>query len=92
LIASQLYDNGLGNLLDVYPNNESILLATRETWQIAAFADLYTQKIAQTGFPQKADYERAQRLYRACLSHNVDNAYFQQKIDDLERLWKEKNN
>lgn len=90
--VGQLKYFNLNELLDLRLNNESILLATRETWQIAAFADLYTQKIAQTGFPQKADYERAQRLYRACLSHNVDNAYFQQKIDDLERLWKDKNN
>lgn len=90
MTASQLESYNLSHLLDVFPDNETKLLATGETWQIAAFADLYAQKIAQTGFPKKADYERATRLYRACLSHNVDNPYFEKKLIDLEQVWKEK--
>ncbi|MBP6810439.1 MAG: hypothetical protein KA138_02895 [Saprospiraceae bacterium] len=63
---------------------------SKHFWQIAAFADLYAQKIAQTGFPKKEDYERAQRLYRACLSHNVDNNYFEKKLSELDTIWKQK--
>lgn len=86
-ISPQLEAYDLDVLLDIHPQNESILLATRETWQIAAFADLYTKKIAETGFPEKSDYERALRLYEACLSHHVDDAYFRQKIEDLKITW-----
>jgi hypothetical protein len=77
----------LSGLLDIHPDNEQLLLATHETWQIAAFADLYAQQISQTGFPKKADYDRATRLYRACLDSGVDNAYFQKKMEDLKRVW-----
>jgi len=90
LLQSQIERYDLGRLPEIHRVNEFLLLTTRETWQIAAFADLYAQKIAETGFPEKADYERALRLYDACLSHDVDNDYFQQKIDALNALWIEK--
>jgi WD40 repeat protein len=90
LNLSQIQQYGLEPLLNIHPDNEQKLLATRETWQIAAFADLYAQQLAQTGFPKKEDYERALRLYRACLSHNVDDEYFGQKIADLEYSWRKK--
>jgi WD40 repeat protein len=91
LTVDQLTAFGLEKLLDQDPGNEQRLLATHETYQIAAFADLYAQKISETGFPQKTDYERATRLYQACLDSGVDNAYFQIKMADLKRIWQEKN-
>ncbi len=67
LITEQLNAYNLSGLLDIRPQNEQLLLETKNTYQIAAFADLYAQKIAQTGFPKKDDYARATRLYQACL-------------------------
>jgi hypothetical protein len=67
------------------------LLASGDTWQIAAFADLYTDKIAKS-LPKQEDYERAKRLYQACLASDVDKRYFEQKLADLEQVWKEKTN
>ncbi|MBL7798897.1 MAG: hypothetical protein JNJ90_20535, partial [Saprospiraceae bacterium] len=70
--------------------NEQKLIATREVWQIAAFADLYAEKLTK-GLPKRADYERAKRLYQACLDdQHIDDAYFRKKLADLERVWKEK--
>lgn len=37
-------------------------------------------------------YRRAKRLYQACIASGVDNGYFEQKITDLERVWKESGN
>jgi hypothetical protein len=51
---------------------------------------LYAEKITNTGFPKTVDYERAKRLYQACLTSGVDNVYFEKKIADLEQVWKEK--
>jgi hypothetical protein len=65
------------------------LLASGDYWQIGAFADLYADKIAKS-LPHPADYERAKRLYQACLASGVDNGYFEQKIAKLEQVWKEK--
>jgi hypothetical protein len=69
------------------PDNEFI--ATGEVWQIAAFADLYADKIAKS-LPKKEDYARAKRLYQACLASGVEEGYFEQKIAELERVWKER--
>ena len=85
----QLSGYGLENLLDLKPGNETILLASGNTWQIAAFADLYADKIAKS-LPQKADYARAKRLYQACLAEDVDKEYFEKKLAELEKVWKEK--
>ena len=89
LIASQLSAYGLDNLLDQHPDNEQKLIATNETWQIAAFANLYAEKIAKS-LPKRADYERAQRLYAACLRSGVEEEYFRGKVAELERVWKER--
>jgi WD40 repeat protein len=86
LTLEQLKEYGLYDLLDLKPDNEIILLATASTWQIAAFADLYAEKITKS-LPKKSDYERAKRLYIACLASEVDNEYFEQKIAELERVW-----
>ena len=89
LTLSQLKEYGLETLLDQSSDNETILLASEDVWQIAAFGDLYAEKIAKS-LPKKADYERAKRLYQACLASGVDNGYFEKKIADLERVWKKK--
>ncbi|MBL7809119.1 MAG: WD40 repeat domain-containing protein [Saprospiraceae bacterium] len=90
LSFSQLKSYGLSDLLSLHPTNEAILRRTEKLWQIAAFGDLYAQKITETGFPQKEDYNRAMRLYDACLSHQKGNDYFEQKIENLKKTWVEK--
>lgn len=86
LSLEQLKLYNLENLLDLHSDNEAKLLATRETWQIAAFADLYAEKLTLDSAPKRADYQRAKRLYEACLSHRVDEAYFNRKLADLEKV------
>jgi WD40 repeat protein len=90
LIVDQLITYDLDDLLDLHPDNEQKLLNTGDTWQIAAFADLYAEKINKTGHPKAPDYKRARRLYQACLASNVDNPYFEKKLAELERVWKER--
>lgn len=86
----QFIEYGLEPLLDQLPDNEQKLIATREVWQIAAFADLYAEKLIK-GLPKRTDYERAKRLYQACLDdQHIDDAYFRKKLADLERVWKGK--
>jgi WD40 repeat protein len=84
----QLFE--LDQLLDQIPDNEEKLLATHETWQIAAFADLYALKVSQSSYPKQNEYEHALRLYETCLSHQVRNAYFREKIEELKEVWREK--
>ncbi|MCC7245660.1 MAG: WD40 repeat domain-containing protein, partial [Saprospiraceae bacterium] len=88
LMLTQLSEYGLENLLDQQPGNEDSLVATGNTWQIAAFGDLYAAKIATTFPVKKSDYERARRLYEACLRSGIEEQYFQQKIEDLDAVWK----
>ncbi len=89
LTLPQLTTYGLETLLDQLPSNEEKLIATGQVWQIAAFADLYADKIAKS-LPRRADYERAQRLYAACLRSGVEEAYFREKVRRLEEVWKER--
>ena len=89
LTLPQLTAYNLENLLDQLPDNEANLIATGETWQIAAFADLYADKVAKS-LPRRVDYERAQRLYAACLESGVEEKYFKEKVEELERVWKER--
>jgi len=89
LTLPQLTAYNLESLLDQHPDNEEKLIASGETWQIAAFADLYAEKIAKS-LPRRADYERAQRLYAACLRSGVEEEYFKEKVEELERVWKER--
>lgn len=77
-------------LIDLHPDNESRLLANQEIWQIAAFADLYSKKIGQTDFPQQADYDRATRLYQACIEQEPDQTYFRENSTALQQIWQEK--
>jgi dipeptidyl aminopeptidase/acylaminoacyl peptidase len=90
LTLPQLSAYGLENLLDQQPHNEAQLIASGNIWQIAAFAALYAEKIGKTGLPKSADYERAKRLYQACLASGVDNAYFEARIGELEEVWKQR--
>ena len=92
LTFQQLSNYDLYNILNIHPQNEQILINTRNSKQIAAFADLYSNKILQTGFPKKEDYQRALRLYQACLTDGLDNDYFEKKISDLKKAWRAKNN
>ena len=90
LSASQLEAFNIEGLLDFHPNNEQLLLQTGEVWQIAAFADLYINKIRQTDFPKKEEYERALRLYEYCVKSGEAPEYFGQRVEELKKVWKEK--
>jgi WD40 repeat protein len=91
LSTRELSDYNLENLLDQKPNNEAKLIATGEIWQIFAFAQLYADKIAFS-IPHRVDYERAKRLYQACLNlpGYEDYFYFKEKLAELEKAWKER--
>jgi hypothetical protein len=69
LSATQLAAYNLESLLDLYPSNESKLIATRETWQIKAFADLAAKQAEGSNILSRveAPYARANRLYTAAL-------------------------
>lgn len=49
------------------------------------FANFFQPPVAR---PKKQDYERAKRLYQACLASGVDNGYFEKRLTKLERVWK----
>lgn len=70
LSVAELRKLNLETLLDLHPNNESKLIATRETWQIKAFADLAAQQAAGSNVLSKVatPYARANRLYAAALA------------------------
>jgi WD40 repeat protein len=87
LIQSQLTEYGLENLLDIRSDNEAILLSSGDTWQISAFAGLYADRISKS-IPKKEDYERAKRLYQACIASGVDSEYFEQRLAYLEQAWR----
>jgi WD40 repeat protein len=87
---AQLKTYALEDLLDLQPDNESKFIDSGDIWQIAAFADLYVDRIQRTGFYKQTDYNHALRLYRACVDSGLDNAYFEKKLADLEAVWKDK--
>lgn len=89
LTLPQLTEYGLEDLLDQRAGNEDLLIATGEVWQIAAFANLYADKIAKS-LPKVQDYNRAKRLYQACLALGVEKGYFEEKLAALEGVWKER--
>lgn len=64
----QIYS--LENLLDLLPENESKLVASKETWQIKAFADLAASQAEGSNISENVTphFERADRLYGAALS------------------------
>ena len=90
LLLAQLQHYNLDTLLDQHSDNEAKLIATGEVWQIVHFAELYAQKINQTGFPKSEDYERATRLYQACIEQEPDESYFREKQTALKQIWQEK--
>ena len=83
---SSLSEYGLEDLLDIRPENEHLFLQTETIWQIAAFAELYKQKVAQTGTPQKDHYDRARRLYQFCIQSGEGDKYFKDKLAELDHL------
>jgi len=68
--AEQLAVFSLEKLLDQHPNNEQKLIATREVWQIKAFADLAASHAGGSNILSKVEpiYARADRLYGASLA------------------------
>lgn len=56
-------------LLDLHPDNEAKLIATREVWQIKAFADLAAAQAGGSNVLSRveAPYARANRLYATAL-------------------------
>ena len=70
LDSKQLKDYGLYNLLIIRPENESILIGTKETWQIKAFADLDALQAQGSNILTRVEpiYSRAERLYSAALN------------------------
>lgn len=90
LLTSTLQEFKLEQLLDFMPQNEFHLLSSGDLWQIAAFSDLYFNKIRNTSIPQKEDYERALRLFDYCEKNGEATEYFSQRIEELKKMWKEK--
>ena len=70
LDAIQLASYNLETLLDLHPDNEAKLIATREVWQIKAFADLAAAQAGGSNVLSRveAPYARANRLYAAALA------------------------
>lgn len=69
LTLPQLQQYSLEALLTLHPDNETKLIATRETWQIKAFADLAASQAAGSNILARVEphYARAERLYAAAL-------------------------
>jgi WD domain, G-beta repeat len=70
LILPQLQQYNLDALLTQHPDNEQKLIATREVWQIKAFADLAASQAAGSNILSRVElhYGRADRLYAAALA------------------------
>ena len=70
LTVSQLFSYSLEPILDLLPNNEQKLIATKEVWQIKGFADLAAEQARGCNILNKveAPYARANRLYSAALA------------------------
>ncbi|MBK7935779.1 MAG: PD40 domain-containing protein [Lewinellaceae bacterium] len=62
---------GLKGLLDMRKGNEDRLRQTGETWQIAAFADLYAQDSRNSR--DRKGFDRASRLYRSAAESGGDS-------------------
>ena len=70
LSGPQLISYNLETLLDLHPDNKAKLIATREVWQIKAFADLAATQAGGSNVLSRveAPYGRANRLYAAALA------------------------
>lgn len=88
--SQQLLYYNLEDLLDQDVSNESKLIESKDAGQIEAFADLYAEKIRNASFPSKLDYQRALRLYSACLNQGKATDLLQEKVAVLKKMWSEK--
>ncbi len=90
LLLPQLQQYNLESLLDLHPDNEQKLIATRETWQIKAFADLAAAQAAGSNVLARVEphFARADRLYAAALALH-DEPLIRQDYAALLRRWAE---
>ena len=90
LDAVQLASYNLESLLDLHPDNEAKLIATREVWQIKAFADLAAAQAGGSNVLSKVDapYARAERLYAAALALQ-DEPLIRMDYAKMQRRWAE---
>ncbi len=70
LIFPQIQQYNLDALLTQHSDNEQKLIATKEVWQIKAFADLAASQAGGSNILSKVEpiYARADRLYAAALA------------------------
>jgi WD40 repeat protein len=90
LTSTQLQAYSLESLLYIHPDNEQKLLATREVWQIKAFADLATAKADGGDILARVEpsFARADRLYAAALALQ-DEELIRQDYAHMLRRWAE---
>lgn len=87
---SKLQQLELHQLLDLAVQNEEVLTKAHEIRQIAAFADLYAQQCLQSGTHNQEEFNRAVRLYEACLLQMPEESSFEEKLQALREAWKAK--
>ena len=90
LTLPQLQAYNLELLLDFHPDNETKLIATREVWQIKAFADLAAEQAGSSTVLVKVEpsFARAERLYAAALALQ-DEVFIRENYADTLRRWAE---
>jgi uncharacterized protein with WD repeat len=90
LILPQLQQYNLDALLTQHPVNEQKLIATREVWQIKAFADLAASHAGGSNILAKVApiYARADRLYAAALALQ-DEQLIRKDYAKMLRRWAE---
>ncbi|MBK6997433.1 MAG: hypothetical protein IPH31_21935 [Lewinellaceae bacterium] len=88
LTLPQLQAYNLELLLDFHPDNETKLIATREVWQIKAFADLAAVQAAGSTILSNVEpsFARAERLYAAALALQ-DEVFIRENYADALRRW-----
>ena len=90
LLSPTLQRFNFEDLLDQRLNNESKLIATHETWQIKAFADLAASQAAGSNILPRVEphYARADRLYAAALALQ-DEELIRMDYANMLRRWAE---
>jgi hypothetical protein len=90
LMLAQLKQHNLEELLSLRPGNLERLIATREVWQIKAFADLETSIAVGSNIIEKATphFTRADRLYSAALALQ-DEKLIRKDYVEMLRRWAE---
>jgi len=88
LTLPQLKQYNLESLLDQRTENETLLISTRDVWQIKAFADLAASQASNSGILAKVEpyYVRAERLYAAALALQ-DDVLIRQAYALMLRRW-----